>query len=169
MEANDGRVWARRTETERRDAAVACLVRYFGARAARPVEYLERDWMAEEYSRGCYGAHFTPGVWTAFGSALRAPIGPIHWAGAECAEVWNGYMEGAVRSGEQVADDIMASTGTLTQERHSTMTDRTAGPDTHRARRARRGRGAGRCACGRRRPSGRWRTSRSRAAGSTAN
>ncbi len=85
---------------ERREAALACFVRYFGPKAAHPVEYLERDWMAEEFSRGCYGAHFTPGVWTAYGEALRTPIGRIHWAGAECSPVWNGYMEGAVRSGE---------------------------------------------------------------------
>ena len=108
MEANDGRVWARRTLEERRDAAVTCFARYFGPKARHPVEYLERDWMAEEFSRGCYGAHFTPGVWTAYGEALRQPIGPIHWAGAECAPVWNGYMEGAVRSGEAAAGDVLA-------------------------------------------------------------
>jgi monoamine oxidase len=111
MEANDGRIWGRRSESERRDAAVACLVRYFGPRAAQPLEYVERDWMAEEFSRGCYGAHFTPGVWTAFGDALRTPIGALHWAGAECAPVWNGYMEGAVRSGEQAAEDVLSATG----------------------------------------------------------
>ncbi|MCA1783165.1 MAG: flavin monoamine oxidase family protein [Intrasporangiaceae bacterium] len=107
MEADDGREWARRTPAERRAAAVECFVRYFGPRAAHPVEYLERDWMAEEFSRGCYGAHFTPGVWTAYGSALREPVGRIHWAGAECSPVWNGYMEGAVRSGEDVAEQIL--------------------------------------------------------------
>ena len=106
MEANDGRRWARRRPDERRQAMVDCLVRYFGPKAAEPIEYLERDWMAEEFSRGCYGAHFTPGVWTAYGPALTAPIGPIHWAGAECSPVWNGYMEGAVRSGERTADDV---------------------------------------------------------------
>ena len=37
-----------------------------------------------------------PGAWTDYGPALRAPIGPIHWAGAETATVWNGYMDGAV-------------------------------------------------------------------------
>jgi monoamine oxidase len=111
MEGDDGRIWARRSEPERRAAAVSCLVRYFGPRAAEPIEYVERDWMAEEFSRGCYGAHFTPGVWTAYGPALREPIGPIHWAGAEYATVWNGYMEGAVRSGEQVARDVMAELG----------------------------------------------------------
>jgi monoamine oxidase len=108
MEANDGRRWARRSVEERRRAAVDCFVRYFGPKAADPIEYIERDWMAEEFSRGCYGAHFTPGVWTAFGDALREPVGRIHWAGAECSPVWNGYMEGAVRSGETTADDVAA-------------------------------------------------------------
>jgi monoamine oxidase len=108
MEANDGRVWAKRTVEERRAAAVECFVRYFGPEAAEPLEYLERDWMAEEFSRGCYGAHFTPGVWTAFGEALREPVGPVHWAGAECSPVWNGYMEGAVRSGETTAAEVAA-------------------------------------------------------------
>ncbi len=106
MEANDGRVWARRTLADRRQAAIDCFVRYFGPKAAAPIEYLERDWMGEEFSRGCYGAHFTPGVWTAYGHALRTPVGRIHWAGAECSPVWNGYMEGAVRSGEATADAV---------------------------------------------------------------
>lgn len=108
MEADDGRRWARRSPEERRDAALACFARYFGPRALEPVEYLERDWMAEEFSRGCYGAHFTPGVWTSYGHALRTPIGRLHWAGAECAPVWNGYMEGAVRSGERAAAEVLA-------------------------------------------------------------
>jgi monoamine oxidase len=108
MEANDGREWVRRPLAERRAAAIECFARYFGPKAADPIEYLERDWMAEEFSRGCYGAHFTPGVWTAYGEALRRPIGRIHWAGAECSPVWNGYMEGAVRSGESVAEDVAA-------------------------------------------------------------
>ena len=34
---------------------------------------------------------------------LREPVGRIHWAGAECSPVWNGYMEGAVLSGEATA------------------------------------------------------------------
>jgi len=111
LEANDGREWARRTPAERQDAAVGCLVRYFGPKAARPEAFVERDWMAEEFSRGCYGAHFTPGVWTAYGPALREPMGRIHWAGAECSPVWNGYMEGAVRSGEATADLVAAARG----------------------------------------------------------
>jgi len=106
MEADDGRAAARLSSTERREAAVDCFVRYFGPKAANPLEYIERDWMAEEYSRGCYGAHFAPGVWTEYGPALTEPVGLIHWAGAECSAVWNGYMEGAVRSGERTAEVV---------------------------------------------------------------
>jgi monoamine oxidase len=108
LEGNEARAWARRPEEERREAVLECFARYFGPKALQPREYVERDWMAEEFTRGCYGAHFTPGVWTAYGHALREPVGRIHWAGAECSPVWNGYMEGAVRSGESVAGDVLA-------------------------------------------------------------
>lgn len=108
MEADDGRTWARRTVEERREAALGCFVRSFGPKAAEPLAYVERDWMAEEFSRGCYGAHLAPGTWTSYGHALRTPIGRIHWAGAECSPVWNGYMEGAVRTGEAAAAAVAA-------------------------------------------------------------
>jgi monoamine oxidase len=107
VEAGEGRRLARRTPEERREAVLACFERYFGPRAAAPREFIERDWMAEEFTRGCYGAHFTPGVWTQYGHALREPVGRIHWAGAECSPVWNGYMEGAVRSGEDAASAVL--------------------------------------------------------------
>jgi monoamine oxidase len=108
LEGQDARVWARRGQAERRDAVLGCFTRYFGAAAAQPLQYVERDWMAEEFTRGCYGAHFAPGVWTSYGEAWRAPVGRIHWAGAECSPQWNGYMEGAVRSGEATAEAVAA-------------------------------------------------------------
>ncbi len=113
VEAGDGRRLARRTPEERREAVLACFARYFGPRAEHPREFVERDWMAEEFSRGCYGAHFTPGVWTHYGQALREPVGRIHWAGAECSPVWNGYMEGAVRSGEDAAAAVLHQLGSV--------------------------------------------------------
>jgi monoamine oxidase len=108
LEGREARLWARRPAEERRLAVLGCFTRYFGPRAADPHEFVERDWMAEEFTRGCYGAHFTPGVWTSFGPALREPVGRIRWAGAECSPVWNGYMEGAVRSGESTAAELLA-------------------------------------------------------------
>src|SRR5690606_16818123 len=86
-------------------------VRYVGEAARDPADYVEKDWTAEEFSRGCYGAHFAPGVWTGFGHALRPPVGRIHWAGAEYATEWNGYMEGALRSGSVTAAEVLASGG----------------------------------------------------------
>ena len=79
------------------------------ARRHSPTAFYERDWAAEEWSRGCYGAYLPPGAWTAFGRALRPPVGPLHWAGSEHAERWSGYMEGAVRSGEGAAATLLRS------------------------------------------------------------
>ena len=42
-----------------------------------------------------------------FGVALREPHGRIHWAGTETSTYWNGYMDGAVRSGERAAREIL--------------------------------------------------------------
>jgi len=106
LEGSEARTWARRSQAERREAVIGCFVRYFGDAAGRPEQYIEQDWMAEEFTRGCYGAHFAPGAWTSYGEALRAPIGRVHWAGTEYAPQWNGYMEGAVRSGEAAADAV---------------------------------------------------------------
>ena len=52
---------------------------------------------------------FGPGVWTNYGPILREPVGRIHWAGAEYATEWSGYMEGAVRSGLRTAEEILAA------------------------------------------------------------
>jgi monoamine oxidase len=50
-----------------------------------------------------------PGLLTSWGAALEKPIGPLHWAGTETAAVWNGYMDGAVRSGKRVAEEVAAA------------------------------------------------------------
>jgi monoamine oxidase len=111
IEGNAARAYGREDPSERRKLVLDSLVHYFGPKAASPTEYHERDWTAEEWTRGCYGGHFPPGVWTAYGRALRDPIGPIHWAGTETAAVWNGYMDGAVESGERAAAEVLAALG----------------------------------------------------------
>lgn len=108
IEGDEGRVWGRKTPEERRAEVIACFVRYFGEQAARPFEYAEQNWADEEYSRGCYAGFLAPGVWSSYGEALREPVGPLHWAGAETATIWNGYMDGAIRSGERAAAEIIA-------------------------------------------------------------
>ena len=44
----------------------------------------------------------------AYGARLRQPVGRIHWAGTETSDYWNGYMDGAVRSGERAAAEVLA-------------------------------------------------------------
>jgi monoamine oxidase len=90
----------------RRREVIASFTRLFGAQASRPRMLIEHNWSAEPWTRGCYAGYLPPGVWTDFGAALRTPIGRIHWAGTETAEVFNGYMDGAVRSGERVANEV---------------------------------------------------------------
>ena len=94
---------------ERRDLIISRFARFFGARVGDPIEYVEKDRATEEWSHGCYGGHLGTGVWTRYGEALRQPVGRMHWAGTETAEVWNGYMDGAVRSGERAAQEVLAA------------------------------------------------------------
>jgi monoamine oxidase len=91
----------------RRNAVVDCFRRIFGAGAAEPVDYVEKVWAREEWTRGCYGCYMPPGGWVSYGRSLRAPIGRIHWAGAETGTVWNGYMDGAIQSGERAAAEVL--------------------------------------------------------------
>jgi monoamine oxidase len=108
LEARYARELGKLSADERRDRVIEGFAHVFGPRAAQPEGYVERAWADEEWTRGCYGCFFTPGGWTGYGRALREPIGPIHWAGAETATVWNGYMDGAVQSGERAAAAVLA-------------------------------------------------------------
>ncbi|MGK2932827.1 MAG: flavin monoamine oxidase family protein [Solirubrobacterales bacterium] len=91
----------------RRQIVTDCLARLFGEEAANPERYLEKVWADDEWSRGGYGGYFPPGAWTSYGKALREPIGPLHWAGAETASEWAGYMEGAIQSGRRAASETL--------------------------------------------------------------
>jgi monoamine oxidase len=103
------RMWGRRSTAARRAAVLTSLATYLGARAARPRAYLELDWAAEPWTRGCYAGFTPPGVLLGYGEAMRRPAGRVHWAGSEYAERWSSFMEGAVLSGEAVAADALAA------------------------------------------------------------
>jgi monoamine oxidase len=98
---------AQLTPEERRDDALAMLCRRFGPRAGSPLEVHEQNWAEEEWNRGCSMAHFGTGVLTQYGRLLREPLGRIHWAGTETATVSHGAMDGAVRSGERAALELL--------------------------------------------------------------
>ncbi|MGF7238571.1 MAG: flavin monoamine oxidase family protein [Frankia sp.] len=97
------RAWAQRPARERRGAVLRGFVQVAGRAALRPREYFEQDWTSEEWTRGGPTAVAPPGVLTDLGPWRDRPFGRVHWAGAEHANYWNGYMDGAVRSGTDTA------------------------------------------------------------------
>lgn len=96
------------SESERRNQIVRAAVGCFGDKAAAISGYVEKDWSADPWSRGCPTGIAPPGVLTTHGPALREPVGRIHWAGTESATEWTGYMDGAIQSGERAAREILA-------------------------------------------------------------
>lgn len=107
FEGPDAPSVARRSQFLRQRAMEEVVKQALGDSGYEPIAYVDRNWTSEKYTGGCHGAHFAPGVWTASGPALAAPEGRIHFAGAEYSSKFNGYMEGAVRSAEQVARQIL--------------------------------------------------------------
>lgn len=94
---------------ERREIWLDALAERFGPRARHPAHYLETDWSAQQWSLGGMIGHFPPGTLTTYGSALRDPVGRIHWASTESATHMHGLMEGAVRSGERAAQEALTA------------------------------------------------------------
>jgi monoamine oxidase len=91
----------------RQAAVLDDLVRAFGPKARTPVEIVEQHWPGEPFTRGGPVAVSAPGALTALGPALRAPVGPLHWAGTETATEWCGYLDGALSAGIRAADEVL--------------------------------------------------------------
>jgi monoamine oxidase len=105
---NKAKAFSKLTESERKASVINSFATFFGEEARNIENYIDFTWTEEEFTRGCYAGLMPTGAWTSLGEALREPIGRIHWAGTETATIWNGYMEGAVLSGERVVAEILA-------------------------------------------------------------
>jgi monoamine oxidase len=92
---------------QRRAAALGAFATFVGEAARTPLGYVEKDWTQDRWTRGCPTGHAPPGVLSRYGPALRRPTGRVHWAGTETSTFWQGYMDGAVRSGERAADEAL--------------------------------------------------------------
>ena len=107
IEANNARDFIELPESERKEKILNGLVTFLGKEALNIIEYKDKCWTEEEFSRGCYAANMPTGVLTQFGKTLREPFQHIHWAGTETAMKWNGYMDGAIESGFRAVDEIL--------------------------------------------------------------
>ncbi len=99
----DARTFDRLPAAERREVALAGFAALFGSAASNPTDYLDHRWSAEEFAPGGPTAAVPPGSWTAHGRWLAEPVTGIFWAGTETADVWTGFLDGAVRSGLRAA------------------------------------------------------------------
>ena len=107
IEADEMRAFDAKSEDEIKAAVVQDYVNYFGPKAANATSWVIQRWDNQEFSRGGPVAVAAPGVLTQYGPALTQPFQGIHFAGTESASYWTGYMEGAIRSGERVAKEIL--------------------------------------------------------------
>jgi monoamine oxidase len=67
-------------------------------------------WVADPLARGSYAA-FLPGQYTRYYGYVGRPEGAIHFAGEHTATANQGFLEGAVESGERAADGVLAAIG----------------------------------------------------------
>jgi len=81
-------------------------------RLARAIESM--PWQRDRYTQGAY-AVYRPGQWFTVRPALRRPHGKVLFAGEHLAD-WQGFMEGAVVTGEEAAK---ALTGTARARRRA--------------------------------------------------
>lgn len=92
---------------ERRERILESLSHYYGPEAKNPVVYYESDWGSEEWTRGAYAASFDLGGLTRYGAEQLELVGPLHVACSDLAGLGYQHVDGAIRMGHRVADEIL--------------------------------------------------------------
>ena len=65
-------------------------------------------WTSDPWTRGSYAAYL-PGQYTRYYGFVGLPEGRVHFGGEHTATSNQGYLEGAVRSGQRCAQEIIAA------------------------------------------------------------
>lgn len=84
------------------ERAVPGISRDFNGRA-----WLD-DWTADPWVHGSYAAYL-PGQYTRYAAVIPRPERRIHFAGEHTSNAYQGFLEGAVRSGERCAREVLAA------------------------------------------------------------
>lgn len=103
-EANELRALSKQ---QRKQRYLKELVHLFGTEAAKPLDYVEYDWSEEIHTKGCFGSHFSTNGWYGYGKQINKAVASLQWSGAEFADHWNGYCDGAVDDGKKTARKII--------------------------------------------------------------
>lgn len=84
------------------DAALPGVAAHFNGRAIR------NAWERYPWTRGSY-ALFKPGQYTTLNGALDTREGAVHFAGEHTSAQWQGYLNGAVESGQRAGHEVAAA------------------------------------------------------------
>jgi monoamine oxidase len=110
ISATQATEWSRLTPERRKAAVLSRWSDIFGKPSLEPIDYFEMNWPAEAFIRAGHGCHFSPGFWGPLGPALGGELMPrfgrVWWASSDLAKDWVGYLEGALRAGEQAGREI---------------------------------------------------------------
>jgi monoamine oxidase len=104
---DNARSYATMSPAARKSAVLNQFAKFFGSQALQATNFFETFWSADQWARGCPVGIPATGALLAYGPWLRQPVGNIHWAGTETSNYWNGYMDGAVRSGERASSEVL--------------------------------------------------------------
>jgi monoamine oxidase len=96
---------------ERKKLLLEESAKRFGRKVLEPLSYYEANWSTQQRTRGCFTGFLAPGATVLFRSAVRDPVGPLHWAGTETATIWQSFIDGAIRSGERAAAEVRKASG----------------------------------------------------------
>ncbi|WP_394838188.1 FAD-dependent oxidoreductase [Pendulispora rubella] len=115
IEGDEARIWSARSREERYAKVLDDMARLFGPRVRAPLGgiqgYYEGLWNLDEWAGGGPTCNQAPGGLIQYRSAVRDPIGLIHWSGTETATRWTGFMDGAVESGQRAAQEVLTALG----------------------------------------------------------
>lgn len=111
MSGDPGRAWAALPTREREEALVQQIGSLYGAEVEASRDFIEMvtyEWINDVYAGwGCPCPALAPGVLDILSGGIRDPFNNVHFAGTETAIEWRGYMEGALRSGERAAAEVV--------------------------------------------------------------
>lgn len=96
---------------ERRQLILESLAAYYGPQALEPSVYYESDWAAEEWTQGAYAASYDLGGLSRYGADQNTPMGPIRFGSSDLAGLGYQHVDGAIRVGHRIGDEIVAELG----------------------------------------------------------
>ncbi|MCG7597308.1 NAD(P)/FAD-dependent oxidoreductase [Mycobacterium sp. PSTR-4-N] len=81
------------------------LVRTASGVPARRLSGILKDWTQDEYAGGVVSMLFGDRI--RLQALLAAAVGPVHFCGEHTANMWATAIDGAMRSGERAADEVL--------------------------------------------------------------